>query len=117
LDILDALLQGDYLGGHGVNDSSMLFSISLEHLDFFSLPLHLLNEVVDHIGQLLNLDVLSVDSAIKLIDNVTYLIGHLTNKVDLFGQMVNQVVLLTVDILYGQLELMDLGQQVGSHCS
>jgi hypothetical protein len=64
LDICGVLLQGNYLGSHSVDHLPLLLPIFLKELDHFGLSLHLPDEIVDHIGQLVDLQVLNVNMTV-----------------------------------------------------
>jgi hypothetical protein len=59
----------------------MLLTIGLKELDLLLLTLHLPNEV-DHIGQLLDLDVLGINVVVQLINEPPQLVRGLPHKVN-----------------------------------
>jgi hypothetical protein len=67
LDILDALLQSNHFGGQGVDHLAMGLPVSLEVLNLNGLLLRPPNKIVDHIGQLVYLYVLEVNTLIRLV--------------------------------------------------
>jgi hypothetical protein len=112
LDILYAFLQGNHLGGQGINHLAMGLAIGLEVLDLYGLLLRPPNEIVDHIGQLIYLYVLKVNAFVRLIHDTPYTIHGIPNEVGLFLQPVDRMVLETTHVPQLRLEAMDLGQQL-----
>jgi hypothetical protein len=98
LHILNTLFQSNDLGGQGVDNLVMFLPTGTKRLDLLMLTLHLPNKVVNHIGQLIYLDILRVDAAVQFINHSTYLIGHIPNEIDMFFQMIDRVILLMIDV-------------------
>jgi hypothetical protein len=64
LDVCGVLFQGNHLGSHPVDHLSLPLSIVLKDLDRLGLLFHLPDQVIDHVGQLVDLDVLNVNMTV-----------------------------------------------------
>jgi hypothetical protein len=84
----------DVLGGQSVDHLLVLFLTGPQLLDLFDLFLHSPNEVVDHVGQLINLDVLGINMTVELINDPPYTVRSIPNEINMFFKTVDQVVLL-----------------------
>jgi hypothetical protein len=117
LDVLSIPFQSDHLGNQGVNHLAMTLPIVLEVLDLFGLLLGFPNEIVDHVGQLLNLNILDVNLVIQFVNHLPNTIRHITNKVNMFVQLINQMVLLMIKTSNLAIQHMDLGQELSPYGS
>jgi hypothetical protein len=90
------------------------FVPSVKALDCLGLSLHLPNKIVDHVGQLVDLDVLNVNTIVQLIHYLPYSVSGIPNEVDAFIQTINQVVLLTINSPYLVVQHVDFCQELGS---
>jgi hypothetical protein len=97
LDVFSVLFQGDNLGGHGVNHPLSLLPTSLQLLDLLRPFLHPPNKIIDHGSQLIDLDVLSINATVEFINDLSYTIRRVSNKVHMLLQMINQVVLSMIN--------------------
>jgi hypothetical protein len=97
LNVLHALLQRDHLGRQCVDHLAVFFVIVLKDLDLLGLLLSLSDEIVDHVGQLFNLDLLCVNVAIQLVNHPPYTIRRVTDEIDMLLQTIDGMVLLTVN--------------------
>jgi hypothetical protein len=98
LDMLSILLQGDDLGGQGVNHPTVFLPTCLKDLNLLGLPLYFPNEVIDHIGQLINLDILGVNTTIEFVNNPSYTIGSVSNEIHTLLQTIKRMVLSTINV-------------------
>ena len=112
LNILHTFLQGDQFGSEPVNHLVVFLPANLQGLDLLSLTLHLPNKVIDHVGQLVNLDVLHINSVVQLIYDLPYTIGCLSYKINMFIQMIDGMVLSAIQLINLIGQHVDLGQQL-----
>jgi hypothetical protein len=117
LHILNALLQGDDLGSLNVNHLMMLSLTGLEVLDLLSLRLHFSNKIISHIGQLIDLDILSISVTVELINNSPYMIGRISNKIYMLLQTIHRMVLSMISFPQGVLEMVNLCQEMSPSSS
>jgi hypothetical protein len=117
LNTFCAVVQIHQLGGQVVNDLTMIFNGFLASLQFLCLCFHPPDEVIDHIGQLIDVHILCVNPVVEFIDKLPYLVGSLAQKVDSFRQMVQGMVLCQGNIPDCQLKTMNLGQEFSPNCS
>jgi hypothetical protein len=75
LDILHALFQGDHL--------TMLLPMVLKEFDLLSLLFGLPNKIVDHVGQLLNLNLLHINATVQLVYHPPYTVRRITVRATL----------------------------------
>jgi hypothetical protein len=109
------VLQSDYFGGHSIDHLSLLLPIILKGLNRLGLSFHLPDEVIDHVGQLIDLDVLNVNATVQLIHNLPYSISSLPDEVNMFIQTVDWVVLLTINTSYLVIQHVDLRQELSPY--
>ena len=74
--------ESDKLSGQVIKYLLLSLLVGRQLLDLFGLTLHRPNEVVNHIGQLFYLYVLSINATVQLIDYPPYTIGGLPNEVN-----------------------------------
>jgi hypothetical protein len=98
LDILGVLLHGNQFGSHPVNHLTLFLSTLFKATDLLGLSLHLPNEIIDHVGQLLDLDVLTVNTTIQFIHYLPYSVGGIPDKVKTLIQAINRMVLLMINL-------------------
>jgi hypothetical protein len=115
LNIGGVLFQGYYLGGHPVDHLTLLLSIVLEDLNRLGLSLHLPNKIVDHIGQLLDLDVLNVNITVQFIHYLPYSVRSLPDEVNTLVQTIDRMVLRAIHMFYLVIQHVDLRQELGPH--
>jgi hypothetical protein len=72
--------------------------IGLEKFDLLGLPFSLSNQIVDHVGQLFDLNLLRINTAIQLVNNPPYMIRRITNEIDVLLKTIDGVVLLTTNL-------------------
>jgi hypothetical protein len=66
------------------------------------LSLNLPDEIIDHVGQLLDLDVLTVNTTIQLIHYLPYSVGGIPNEVNTFVQTIDSSDLVVQHVDLGQ---------------
>jgi hypothetical protein len=93
LDVFGILFQGNYLGGHPIDHLSLLLSTVLKAFNHLGLSFHSPNKIVDHVGQLIDLNILTVNTAVQLIHHLPYPIGSIADKVEAIIQTVQRMVL------------------------
>jgi hypothetical protein len=86
--------------------------VGLEILNLHGLLLRPPDKIIDHIGQLVYLYVLEVNTLIRLIHDAPYTIHGIPDEVGLFLQPVHRVVLETTHVPQLRFEAMDFGQQL-----
>ena len=74
----------------------MLLSVVFKAFDLVGLVLHLPDEIIDHIGQLFDLDILCINAAVQLVNNLLYTISRLSHEVNTFVKTINGVILMLV---------------------
>jgi hypothetical protein len=109
------LKHSNDLGGHTIDHLTLLLPIILKGLNRLGLILHLSNKIVDHVGQLVDLDVLNVNTTVQFINHLPYSISSLSDEVNAFVQPIDQVVLLTINSSYLVVQHVDLRQELGSY--
>jgi hypothetical protein len=112
LNIHGVLFQGDYLGGHMVDHLTLLLPLVLKGLDCLGLSFHLPDKIIDHVGQLVDLDILNVNMTVQFIHYLPYSISPIPDEVDTFIQTIDRVVLLTINPSYLVVQHMDLRQEL-----
>jgi hypothetical protein len=115
LDVLGVLLQSNHLDGHLVDHLALLLSIGLQHLYLLRLPFNLPNEVVDHVGQLLDLNVLNVNTTIQFVHHLPYLVSSIPNEIDMFVQTIDQMILLMINMTNLVIQDVDLHKKLSSY--
>jgi hypothetical protein len=115
LNVLGILFQGDNLGGHTIDHLTLILPTLLKALDRLGLSFHLPNKIVDHIGQLVDLDILDVNTTIQFIHYLPYSVSGIPDEVNTFIQTIDRVVLLTIDSSDLVVQYMDLRQKLSSY--
>jgi hypothetical protein len=87
----------------------------LVNTQFLLLGFHCSNQIIDYVGQSFNLNILHIDTTIKLVNKPADVVGGLTHKVNTFRQSIQGMVLCQGNTLDGQLEMVSLHQEVGSN--
>jgi hypothetical protein len=101
LDAFNTLFQGDNLGHQGVDIPMMLIAAGLKQPNLLCLSFGPSDEIVDHIGQLINLDILSINMTIELVNNPFYTIRGIPDEIYMFFQMIDRMVLLMINVPQG----------------
>jgi hypothetical protein len=70
--------------------------------DRLGLSLNLPDEIIDHVGQLLDLDVLTVNTTIQLIHYLPYSVGGIPDEVNTFIQTIDSSDLVVQHVDLGQ---------------
>jgi hypothetical protein len=117
LNILQTLFQCNHLGSQRVDHFTMLLLIILEDFDLLGLLLSLPDKIIDHIGQLLDLDLLCINMTVQLVNNPPYAIRRITDKVNTFLQTISRMVLLTINMSNLVVQNMDLCQELSPYGS
>jgi hypothetical protein len=108
--ILNALLQSNHLHHQHVDHLMVFLSIGLKEFNLLLLPLYLPYKIIDHVGQLVDLDILGIDMTAQLIDKPPQLVGSLSHEIDMFIKTVQGMVLKMSNLLHGRLKLVDPSQ-------
>jgi hypothetical protein len=106
------LFYGDQFGGHSIDHLALFLPTLLKAFDRFGLSLHLSNEIIDHVGQLLDLDVLTVNTTIQFIHYLPYSVSGIPDEIDALIQAIDRMVLLTINSSYLVVQHVDLGQEL-----
>jgi hypothetical protein len=89
----------------------------LKALNCLGLSLHLPDKIIDHVGQLLDLDILNVNTTVQFIHYLPYSVSGIPDEVNAFIQTINWVVLLTIDSSYLVVQHVDLRQELSPYGS